>query len=190
MFLTYISFMAGPTIAESPGNIGGTIPSIRSIDSVIMDDSMTNSFCTVIAVEDYNAGYKESADAATTVTVTANTAWEVTIAVGSPDGYFTISPTGSGNTPRPANHKPISELLLKVNTIRKGTDTNATMPTIDGEWDGYTPLTYTAQNLVSCTSGNDSANWDMQYKMMLDTSKDTPGVYSCEITYRIQAITD
>ena len=183
-------FMAGPVLAETSGNIGGDIPDVRVIDSVSVDGAMIGTYFTNIAVGDYALGHTLSADGATTVTVTANTPWEVTVKAGVTGDYFNASPVGLGDTPRTVNQKPLSELLLKVTGINEGTDANSDTPAIDGAWADYTALDFAGKDLVTCDSGNDSAFWNIGYKMMLDTSSDTPGTYTCNLTYTIQAIAD
>jgi len=191
--------MAGTVMAEDVvtlnGDIGGAVPVIRQIDSVSVDTAMktgTPTFFTGILVSDYDAGFKTSDAAATTVTVTANDDWEVTVSAGLTGNVFTTSPLGKGDEARAANTKPLSDLLIKVSGINEGTDENAATPTIDGTWDlsESAVMTFAAKDMVTCASGNDSASWDIQYKMLLDTSKDTPGGYSCNIIYTIQAIAD
>lgn len=183
-------FIAGPAMAGTSGNIGGDIPDVRAIDSVSVGDAMTGTYFTGINVDDYALGYTESADGVTTVTVTANTPWEVTVTAGVTDDYFNASPEGLGDSARTINQKPLSELFLKVTGINEGTDANSATPTIDGAWADYTPLDFAGKDLVTCASGNDSAYWNIGYKMMLDTSSDTPGTYTCNLTYTIQAIAD
>ena len=182
-------FMAGPVMAES-GDTGGSIPAIRTIDSVSVAGEMTDTFFSGLTTADYDTGYKESSTAGTTVTITANTSWEVTVAAGLTGNYFTTSPLGLGLSPRVANQKPLSDLFIKVSNIDKGSDSNSSVPTIDGAWASYTNMTFAAQDLVTGASGNDTATWDVQFKMMLDTSKDRDGSYSVNVTYTIQEIND
>jgi hypothetical protein len=163
-------FIAGPVLAGTSGNIGGGIPDVRVIDSVNVDDAMIGAYFTGIDVDDYALGYTLSADGATTVTVTANTPWEVTVTAGVTGNYFNASPVGLGDTPRTVDQKPLSELLLKVTGINEGDDENSAAPTIDGGWADYTTLDFAGKDLVTCASGNDSAFWNIGYKMMLDTS--------------------
>lgn len=157
-------FIAGPVLAES-GDTGGSIPAIRTIDSISVAGEMTGTFFAGLTTADYDTGYKESITAGTTVTVTANTSWEVTVAAGLTGDYFTTSPLGLGLSPRTANQKPLSDLFIKVSNIDKGTDSNSSVPTIDGDWASYTNMTFAAKDLLTCASGNDTATWDLQFKI-------------------------
>ena len=183
-------FMAGPVMAaetegsDVDGNIGGTIPTIRSFDSVVAGGTMNNTFFTALTDSDYNTGSITSDLAEGTITVTANTAWEVTVEAGLDGNYFTTSPAGYT---RAVNQKPLSDLLIKIANFNKGTDTAAALPAVENSFDSLKVLTYAAQDMVNCASGNDSAYWNIQYQMLLDAAEDTPGAYSCNILYTIQA---
>lgn len=183
-------FIAGPVMAGTSGNTGGDIPAIRTIDTVVVNSAMGDTFFSGLVTGDYDTGYKVSDTNATVVTVTANTTWEVTVAAGRIGNFFTTSPLGLGDSARTVNEKPIADLLLKISAIDEGADTNSSTPAIDGAWAAFTPLTSDAQDFMTCASGNDSAHWDVQYKMMLDSSNDRDGSYSADITYTIQAIAD
>ena len=178
--------MAGPVWADA-GNVGGDVPTIRVIDSVSVDSTMTGTYFSAVAVGDYDTGYKESGTNGSTVTVTANTAWEVTVLAGVTGDYFTASPVGLGDVARTVNQKPLSDLLIKVSNINEGSDSNSSTPAVENAFDSYKALTFAAQDLVNSASGNDSASWDVQFKMLLDGSKDTPGTYTANITYTVQA---
>lgn len=183
-------FITGPVMAGTQGDTGGSIPVIVTIDSISVNGEMTGSFFSGLTTADYDTGFKESSTAGTTVTITANTAWEVTVAAGLTGDYFTTSPLGLGLSPRTANQKPLTDLFIKVSNIDKGSDSNSSIPTIDGAWASYTNMTFDAKDLVTNASGNDTATWDIQFKMMLDTSKDRDGAYSVNVTYTIQEIND
>jgi hypothetical protein len=184
-------FTAGPVMAGTSGDAGGSIPAIRTIDSVVVDTGeMAGTFFSGLSTADYDTGYKISDSDSTVVTVTANTTWEVTVAAGRTGNFFTTSPLGLGDAARTLNEKPIADLLLKISAIDEGTDANSSTPTIDGDWADFTPLTFAAQDFMTSASGNDTAHWDVQYKMMLESSNDRDGAYSADITYTIQAIAD
>jgi hypothetical protein len=176
-------FVAGPVMAGN-GDVGGTIGDVRNIDSATI---VGTTYFSGIDVADYDTGHQESATDASSITVTANTAWEVTVTAGVTGDYFDLSPVGLGVTPRTLNQKPLADLFIKVNNIDKGSDANAVLPAVENTFDTYKAVTFLAQDLINSASGNDSANWNIQYKMMLDASSDTPGAYSCAMTYTIQA---
>jgi len=182
-------FIAGPVMAGTSGDTSGDIPAIRTIDSVAVDTAeMVGTFYDLVT-GDYATGYKISDADATVVTVTANTSWEVTVAAGSGE-YFTASPLGLGDTARTLNEKPIGDLLLKISGVNEGVDDNSSSPAIATGFDDFKALNSAGQDFMSSASGNDSAFWNVQYKMMLDSANDRDGDYSAAITYTIQAIAD
>jgi hypothetical protein len=184
-------FAAGPVMAGTAGDTGGSIPAIRTIDSVVVDTAeMTGTFFSGLVTGDYDTGYKISDSDATVTTVTANTSWEVTVAAGRTGNFFTTSPLGLGDSARTVNEKPIADLLLKISAIDEGIDANSSTPTIDGAWADFTALTFASQDFMTSASGNDSAHWDIQYKMLLESPKDRDGAFSADIVYTIQAISD
>jgi len=139
-----------------------SIPPACHLDITNPDQSKTLGIDLPLEAS-YDAGYTDFDAAKPTLTISANKSWKLTV-------------RSSGFNTNGTYKKATEDLLLKDATSSGH---------VSNSFGSYKALTEVDQEMASYTIGVKAEEHPLQYRILLDYSKDVPGVYTSTVTYTL-----
>ena len=109
----------------------------------------------------FDAGYIDFSASTPILTVSANKGWDLSVKATNFTGPYS---------------KSVADLKLKDASV-SGHVTNG--------FNNFTPLALTDQGIASYTGPVKNESHPLQYRIILDWAKDTPGTYTATVTYTL-----
>jgi opacity protein-like surface antigen len=150
--------------------VGGTIPELCQIGIAGDLSGLLTLTQDGTGETSYDAGYVESADNATVLTLDANKEWSLG-----------VNYSGTGWTCPGSYDKEESDLLIKI--------TNTPTGAIQNGFDAYVSPTDSKVAMLAHTSGVADNTVDIKTKVLLDWTQDIPGAYSITLVYTMETVT-
>ncbi len=164
--------LAGETHIDALQYVGGTIPIIRKVE--VSGPGYADLFAGITAA-DYAAGFKASDEGATTLGVTANTPWKVSV-------------KATPFTPVEGYVKPAGDLHLKIRERRVVHEGEGHGGIFNEIFIDFRPLSDQGQVLWSNIHGGDNGcTAKIDFKVLLNAARDLPGTYTTTVVYTISA---
>lgn len=166
-----VGAVAGPVLAADEADtqnstVGGTIPELCQIGIAGDLSGLLTLTQDGTGETAYDAGYVESAAAATTLTLDANKSWQLGVHYSAP-----WSCPGAYN-------KAESDLLIRVTNVPTGT--------IQNSYDSYAAPPVAKEAMLSHTAGVSNNSVEIQTRVLLDWTQDIPGAYSITLVYTME----
>ena len=161
---------AGAGNTDAAEKVGGAIPVIQKV--FVSGEGYPELFSS-IDIEDFLQGFKETKEGKVILTVLANTPWKVSArAKFEPVGNYV---------------KPASDLFIKIKdktVIKEGTGTGGMF---NDAFVDFGPLSNKDHVLWMNDKAGDHCWARIDYKMLLNPTRDIPGEYAVAVTYTISA---
>jgi len=168
---------ASPVFAQDTDTensiVGGTIPQLCQLRIAGTTANLLNLNQDGDGEAAYDAGFINSAATATVLTVDANTAWDLTVNYAGTGWAETagITPYTKANT----------DLLIKITNNPAGTDVNGYKAGFKSPPAPAGPESMLADAAV----GASNRAVHIQTKVLLDWTKDIPGIYTTTLVYTV-----